>query len=449
MGKSGNAKILLLTILGIWIAGIIVAAILTNDGWNRYDAADYWKRGCSIWSGGMFSLLNIPNGFRGYVYPLYLGICGIFGQKSGFIVINSLITALFMVLIVPGLHGVSKVSGVRCAVSYALFAILFTGLIIYSLSDLFAIVLCSTAIILEDRLEGCGSWKKGIVYSLLLGAAMYMMYNVRTIYMFSNLALLIKILWYFWRGKFKIKSCVTILGGSMIGGTLAAFPQIYMNYNMLGIVSIKVPTNGLMLKQVFWGINFQRYDTYIGKAPEHPGASMYFQDPAGSRLLNEMGIGGFAGWGDFLLFCLKHPVDVFGIYVRHFVNMLFPCWPGQYVKDLGNSKIFMAAIALVMFFTFGLAVLNRFTDTGFWKNYAVLLTPILFILPGAVEIRFFAAMYIMVIGVLCYSVRWKELWKYVLGNMAKVITCFSIYSGLVIAIWSGMLASDPACGIYF
>ena len=43
-----------------------------------YDAADYWDRGTRLWQDGKFSFLNI-NGFRGYIYPLYCGICNLCG----------------------------------------------------------------------------------------------------------------------------------------------------------------------------------------------------------------------------------------------------------------------------------------------------------------------------------------------------------------------------------
>lgn len=42
------------------------------------DAADYWNRGTRLWQDGSFSLMNI-DGFRGYVYPLYCGICNLLG----------------------------------------------------------------------------------------------------------------------------------------------------------------------------------------------------------------------------------------------------------------------------------------------------------------------------------------------------------------------------------
>lgn len=102
-----------------------------------------------------------------------------------------------------------------------------------------------------------------------------------------------------------------------------------------------------------------------------------------------------------------------------------------------------------MFYIFGIGVLNKLFSDKFFQNYVTLLVPILFITPGAVETRFYAALYIMVIGALCYNLNWKKLWRYVIDQKVKVGVCFVIYSSLMITIWSGMLASDPCCGIYF
>lgn len=219
-----------------------------------------------------------------------------------------------------------------------------------------------------------------------------------------------------------------------------------MNYHETGGISIKVPTGGLMLHQLLWGIQYQRYDTYIGQATEHPIPQMYFMDSAGNRLLASSG--GFSSRTGFLRFVFAHPFDVAAIYIRHIVNALFPCWPNQYVKELNNCKIILGLLSLSILFLFGIAVLNRFMNKNFMAKYWILLIPVLFIMPGAVEARFFAAVYVMMIGALCYNVKWPELWKYVCRNKMKLAVCYLIYGGLVLAIWTNMLASDSCCGIY-
>lgn len=448
MKRLQRHKKLIVTILALWIIGTGVSFIITSGEWLFYDARNYWKRGIRLWTDNKFSLLNMQDGFRGYVYPLYLGICNRIGGKSAFIIINSLLIVVFMTVIVPRLHEFNGKKGVKSIIHYLLFAFLFVGLIAYPLSDLFAIVLCSVGIMLEKKLEKSSGFLRRMVLSIALGGVMYLTYNVRTIYLFANAVLVIKFIVYSLKRQ-KMQMILLSIVGEGIGVALAAVPQLYMNYFNLGIISIKVPTHGLMLQQVFWGIQYQRYDTYVGTAMEHPDAPMYFLDPVGSRLLLELGIESFGSWKEFLFLCLKYPVEVFGIYIRHFVNMLLPCWPNQYVMELNNCKILLAILALLMFWVFGLGALNKFISVEYLRNYIVLLTPVVFITPGAVEVRFFAALYIMVIGALCYNMQWGKLKEYVLGNKVKVSVCFVMYVCIMVSIWSAMLASDPCCGIYF
>lgn len=450
MMKKIKQDVTLRTIIILWVIGVVISLVLTRDFKGAYDSADYWNRGCSLWNSDKFSLLNMQDGFRGYMYPFYLGICYRIGRGwNGFLIINSLSNALFMALIMPRLHGIDYHNSIKCIVCYIVFGFFFIGLLLYSLSDLFAIILCSLGIVLEMELRKSHILKKNSILGLFLGAVLYMAYNVRTIYLFADAAIIIKLILYFYKQRQEIFQNVVSGICVAMGVGIAAIPQVYMNYHMLGIISMKVPTGGLMLQQVFWGLQYQRYDTYVVRTPNHMSPSMYFIDPVGNRLLSELGIEGFSDWGEFVKLLLDYPIEIFGIYVRHFVNMLFPCWPNQYVMDLSNCKIISAVPSLLMFFIFGLGVLNKLFSGKVFENYIALLIPILFITPGAVEIRFYAALYIMVIGALCYNLDWKKLYKHVLDRKIKVGVCFVIYSSLMLTIWSGMLASDSCCGIYF
>lgn len=125
-----------------------------------------------------------------------------------------------------------------------------------------------------------------------------------------------------------------------IGSFIAGIPQIIMNYLNLGKVSIKVPTNGLMLQQMFWGIKYQRYDTYIAFNSDltHSFPQCFFEDPTGMLILNKLGMNTFSTWGDYIKLFIHYPFDVIAIYVRHLVNFIFPCWPQMYVQDLNSLK---------------------------------------------------------------------------------------------------------------
>ncbi len=74
--KKSDKSYRISSILLLWLIGGAMSIGL-SDG-IHYDAADYWKRGSSIWQDGYFCLLNM-NGFRGYIFPLFCGICNKIG----------------------------------------------------------------------------------------------------------------------------------------------------------------------------------------------------------------------------------------------------------------------------------------------------------------------------------------------------------------------------------
>lgn len=397
---------------------VIMAAVsialycMTNIG-ELYDAGDYWTRGQLLWANGKFSFLNI-DGFRGYIYPLYLGICGRAG-KYGFVIINSLAVSAWFAYCMPKLHmcrlqerSVFR-KNMECIVCFFLFMLFFRGLVIYSLSDLFAIILCSFSVLLECKIKESSGVKK-VIGGFLLGITLYLAYNVRTIYLFAGIWLSAKLLIHLMTYPQKLAEKINVLIFIVIGTITASIPQIFMNFHMLGKISLAVPTQGLMLKQVSWGVKFQRYDTYVGNIVGndvlHPQPQVYFVDPAGNALMQNMGIAEFGNWGEFLKFAVSHPLDLIGIYVRHMVNVLFPCWPNQYVLNLNNYKVIYAFTAVLVFFLFGTALLNHFMDKAFLKMYGGLIVPAVFILAGAVEVRYFVALYLMGIGGICFNLDW-------------------------------------------
>lgn len=411
-----------------------------------FDSKDYWERGQALWVNGNFSFLNMPDGFRGYVYPLYLGLCGKAG-KYGFMVINSLAVSGWFVYCMPSLHicqGHQKSTArknAECIACFFLFLLLFRGLIIYPLSDLFAIIVCSFSILLEEEMEKTVGIKK-MISGFLMGVMLYLAYNVRTIYLFSGIWVSIKLLMHLVKSSQKPVEKISTMTFAGIGIMLASIPQVYMNYHQLGKITLAVPTKGLMLKQVSWGVRWQRYDTFIGKSILHPDPQVYFTDPVGNALMQNMGIKVFENWGEFLKFAVLHPLDLIGIYVRHIVNMMFPCWPDQYVSDLNNSKAIYALTAILVFFLFGTALLNNFMDKKILKRYASLIVPALFILAGAVEVRFFAAVYLLVIGGICFNLDWGGGWKHVLEHKGRTFLSLILFGGVLISMWGSMLASE-------
>ena len=381
-------------------------------------------------------------------------MCAIYwGGVIGFRIINSLLISFYFTFILPIMHkSETKLNfkmAIICIIHWLVFSIFFYGTIIYPLTDLFAIILCTICIIL---LEKCNEYKKKSTYVVcvfLFGVFLYWMYNTRTIYLFASIYLFILFVIRQIRSRDSIFRKISSVFSATLGVIVASLPQVYMNYYILDIISMKVPTEGLMLKQLAWGLRNQRYDTYIGIAENHSEPSMNFIEPVGTALLNSLGIGGFTSWSEFFSFLFQYPFEVAGIYVRHLINGLLPCWPNLYVTDLDSNKLFFAIGAYIILFLFLFACFNNsINDYKVLSNYIGLLIPVLFIIPGAIEGRFFVAVYIMMIGILCYNVEWIKMKEYLQMHWLKVIIMFVGGGGLVFSVWSSMLASESVQSIF-
>lgn len=450
--------------IGAFVVGFtIIFIFIVGAGWDKDllwgDAGDYYALGKSIWSNGRFSLLNMETGFRGYIYPLYLGICDKVGGVWGYRCINSLLICLLFWIIVPQFNGLKF--GFRCKkriwgavlLSFLVFSIFYYGLEIYPLTDLMAIFLCMAAVVLENKSREEKNNIRQIIFAFLMGIMIYWMYNVRTIYLFAGVYLVLMFFWHLYKASKRVASKVfSIL--SMVGGIgLAGLPQGYMNYFQCGEFSIKVPTSNLMLKQIYWGILYQRYETAyrdFEQFEQHPSYAIQFVDAVGQALINKYEIEGFSTWQEVLNLIWKHPFDVGGIYIRHLVNMLFPCWPGQYVENLDSRKLVLAFLAYLFFFLFGIIVFNKCMKAlSIISNYFALLIPVFFILPGAVEARYFAPLYLVITGIMCYNTNWIKVKEYVCFNKVKVAINFMIIGMLLLAIWTNMLVSESNYNIFF
>ncbi len=430
----------------IWIICFILClateVIFNSEGRLYYDALDYWNRGAYLWKDGSFSL--IMEGFRGYVFPVFLGICiHYLGGMAGWKILNAAMVSTLFSIMIPSLQNTDyhneKAKECKVIICYLLFTFFFMGLEIYPLSDLPAIFLCLAAVFsINYALETSGI-KRGL-WSFLFGVTIYCSYNVRTIYQFAAVYLVLYIIYQLYKHHTTIKNTLIIFVGGGIGVITATIPQIYMNYYELGKFSIKVPTSGLMKRQLFWGMQNQAYGTYVGIEQEIP--QMYFVDKVGMNILQKEGItDSFTSIGQYLKMCLKYPIEMVGIYTKHLINMLLPIWPEAYVVNMNSNKIITSILAFSCIFLFIICVFGGYTYKSAFCNFIPILIPVVFITPGAVEIRFFAALYIYTISTLCWNCDWKRMFSLIAKNKIKFFLCYiGIYASFV-AIWTNTLAS--------
>lgn len=352
-------KYILFAFTGCFIMVFIAEIFFMNATWTC-DAGDYWNRGELIKSSG-FSLDSIDS-FRGYIFPLFLGVINYLGGRRCWYVINAAVIAVFAAFIIPMVtkddRDFGKKELIQTTSFWALFSLLFVGAIVYPLSDLFAVINIFAAMLFLKKSAETDKTAIRFISVFLTGVFCYLSYNTRTIYLFACFTVpviyIILRLCNQTKKKIDIKKLLLTgaeMGAGFLGAVAAAIPQIIMNTIHLGKLSMSVPTSGLMLSQMSWGIRYQRYDTYLPLTVDelHPNPQVFFIDNTGIRILEEMGMAVFEDWGDFLSLFFHHPVDVITIYVRHLVNYVFPCWPTMYITDLNNSKWLWGLLGFTIF----------------------------------------------------------------------------------------------------
>lgn len=270
--------------------------------------------------------------------------------------------------------------------------------------------------------------------------------------MFSIVALYILVIAYnFYSSKQTVFKSFLDLIGMLFGIQIAEIPQGIINYFQSGKYGLSVPTNGLMLQQMYWGLQYQRYDTYINYLNDlsHPLPQVYFMDPVGNRILEAMKVDSFSSWNEYFNIFIHYPIDVLEIYLRHFVNFLFPCWPKLYIENLNSSKWLLGVVGLSIIFLGVLCMVFKCIQSNKALFLMVpIVIPSIMIIPGAVEYRFSLGIYFYVIINLCFNTDWHLLKQKFLYNKWIISFIYIIFLVLVFGIWPSMLASETVLPLF-
>jgi len=385
--------------------------LIIDNSTIYYDDATYWCLGKEFsWKSETLTWW----GFRGWVFPAILSCCYRFGMHVGkeflgYMIFSSLTFAFLFAIAVSllirllGVKLEEKKQALVCIISGILFFIFFSGLFIYALSDVYAMTAYILALIVAAKLmdkQMTNIYVFGAI-SLLFGVLVYASYNIRTIYMFTDAILVICVIAILVKSKEYIKTTVGIVC-SAVGFYVTSLPQIKMNKGLLGTSSMFVPTDGLMLQQIGWGINNMSYGTYVGDPSVYASAGMSYIDHIGEHILilegiptYTPGISTFESYGQFISIAFKHPLDFVGIYTRHLLNMLYPIYPNQYIKDIEKDKSFLIILGFSVMVLAYFGVKKYIGNINKWYWIAMIILPCIFILPGAVEIRFFIPLYLI------------------------------------------------------
>ncbi|WP_236195316.1 hypothetical protein [Pseudomonas glycinae] len=382
-----------------------------------WDSGNYWKLS------SIDNLLNFPKTIRGYFFPALLfparyasdtfDALGYFPYR----IITSVVYGYFFAILIPKfylqLFG-GQVSFGRRLITPLLVAVLFPGVIVYPLSDLpaLALMVCASICVLSSTCTS-GAFKR---YALLVlsGILAYGAYNSRSIYLFPAGLLAIGLPFIiFVKSGVRIRVFATI--AFLIGAAVASIPQVAINYkneNSLSplLITTSLYNRSLFANQLLWGITLQRYETSIDK--NSPGPEVFYLDRAGEKLFTKNNIGASAfELETYLRLVISNPLDFLGIYGRHIINGLDLRDGEVYTKtSLKNRDAFALLSFLVLFAGLLVIVINRTTNRPetdqqhsplFWS--LVLLLPVVAVIPGAVESRFFLAAHLSAYCALAYS----------------------------------------------
>lgn len=390
------------------------------------DSASYNNYSNQFVTDGSFSFLNIGISFRGYALPFIIFISRCISQllfiseQTLYLIINCLMITTLISAIVPNL--LKAKYNKKLVFGSVLFAFIFSyywpDFLYFPLSDMWALFFFACGILLIIKVEEMSNdklfkTKLFYIYTFLIGFTFYFAYNIRTVY---EMAIILTLLIFVFRciRRKKLKKSVIIFSMLAIfsGYLFSGIPQYIINSNITPQATIKVQAiygeESLILFQLYWGILYPRYETnvesYKSDVISYPEPGVKFIDKNAELLFAEVGknmtlsslIGSY----------LKHPFEYTKIYLRHAVNGLNPIFRESYITDMQRNKLFAFNINYIILFIALIAFIKHFKELLHDRFYLFFFAFVSFIaVPGAVEVRFFLPMFIIIYGLVCYKIR--------------------------------------------
>ena len=432
-----------------------------------FDASNYYSLSQSFIHDGHFSFSNYSVSLRGYFFPLLImlitkvgGIMQLSPSQS-MSVISSLFAALIFTVIIPNFL-IRKNTGktlILRILLFSLFMLFWSDLVYYPLSDLwgFGFAVISAALINKIVSEK-HKLAHLVFYSLGLGLSFYAAYNTRTGYLFAVPVQLIIYTFYYIKQKKRKRNLVISLALIAFGMFALAVPQMLINSVQNQSLSPLVNTvvgqeQTLYAGQIKAGLAISRYETMAPMKEEGLKGALYFIDDAGEQLSAQFEAAFSQGKLSLIKFIFANFFDLAGIYMRHFINILFMPFNQVYISKLYFlNNIFMLLSYTLTFGAFTYMIWAAF-EHKMQKNAAVSMHVWLFAswvlvslatLPGIVEMRFFMPMYVVIYAVFLFRCSdkefranfWENKWKYTLAYIFVFM--------MMLAVWTNTFANgDP------
>lgn len=318
--------------------------------------------------------------------------------------------AMLFGIILPRIFGnnskkMSMKEIMKLFVAIVIFLFFWGNFIQFPLSDLPACFFALFSVAILVKLVKQKINLKSMAEGVLAGVCLYIAYNIRAAFLYGLvLVILIYLAYNVKRKEFKMLIYFLPIFAGMF---LSALPQMVVNRQYLGIYSPKVYTeqisgyqHDLQTQQIFWGLQYPRYETYSGNMEEYPTPQVFFIDPMGLELIDREGlsIDGFS-YGMVIKLFFKYPLDISCLYIRHLIGLMTPIFSQAYITNMYAGKGIFISISIILWLILGVSlILNkplRKERSLIYLLLGVSAVPAFLQMAGAAELRFFIEMYVV------------------------------------------------------
>lgn len=404
-----------------------------------YDSFYYWDLADSFLQDGEFSFTNYSNVLRGYFFPFILFLIKLpestlgIGAKHLFCIFSALYFSIFTIYVLPvAFHTIFRWQihlGGRAIIAILLFYF-WRGHFLYPLTDFPAFTALLISIVF---LSHSIKYQTTPFWAFFIGFFISAAVNIRPAYQLSLIVLIPFVLVHLY--KLKIVKAIQWTFLFLLGCSFVLLPQWRINQTHFHVNSPWVLTRfgddeNLFLKQLFWGLSTQKYETNIGE--NYSSAAVIYQDPLSDklpiRLLKDKTISGY------IKIIKRYPQDVAISYFRHFFNGIDIFFPTPYVKNLFANHTLLSTMNYLVWFLAAYSLIRTdfaHIDRVQLAGILAFLAPVILAIPTALEVRFFLPIHILAYGIIAFGIDYTALAASVLSDKWKVLR-----AALVFILWT-------------
>jgi hypothetical protein len=405
----------------VLVTGVYLAHFW-HAGYDRFyhDALGYWERGELFGRDAAFSLLAFDDPIRGYSLPLVNFLLQTVadaidvGDVTIVRISGALLAATLGVVVAPRLARVIFPG----AVTTWWRVLALKGVVFLFWRDHFQFPLSDFPTLLVASVGVIGLLRRTTAGYVVAGLALGLAANMRPAYVPAALIGLLVVALLPWTAGWRARTTATAL--FLVPLILVSLPQVAVNHHHRGSASPTVPSpRETSLGALTWGVQAQKYETYVGPADAYPSQKVFYLDPTTRGAIDEGDLP-LEDSGDYASIALGAPGAIVSNYALHLFNGLDVRYPTPYIRDLGDRPV---VVPLVQFTLVFLAVLQlvlpearRRLGKVRWIGLALLVSPILVTIAFAAEPRYFLGVHLLAYMVVCFS---PALRAVVAGGVAR------------------------------